>query len=63
MLRIENHCDITQTLTYIIVAATVNVQWGPLLEVGLSHVTRLTAVSPGILGRVVSNRDFSTCFL
>jgi len=64
MLRIENHCNITQTLTYITVAATVNMQSGPRLEVGLSHtvVNRLTAVSPGVLGRVDSNRDFSTCF-
>jgi len=36
-LGTENHCNITQTITYIIAAATVNMQSSPCLEVGLCH--------------------------
>ena len=32
MLRIENHCNISQTLAYIIVAAKVSMELGPGLR-------------------------------
>jgi hypothetical protein len=39
MTRIENYCNIPQTLAYIIVAAGVKMKSGPRLEV-MHYVTR-----------------------